>query len=255
MNRLSSQHYVDVRTYRLTDSPWFLCVVCEVHSCDVLNKQGTWKRGGNNYEETKLTKPSQPDINNFYCCFFTLIYSLSHGGGFLTLTQSKFEPDTPDGTVEFQSTLKNPENMLVKRMPIQKKKKKPGKILILRTFFLSNSKQIYGVFTACQGSRQQCKVPCWYEGQLMMHVTFPRGAAILRCIFPKLLSKPIGNIVKASFVQRKAVAAVLCCPLSVQMPPCSEETTVSLAAAVLPGASTSSSSCLLFWLLRFWLAT
>lgn len=80
----------------------------------------------------------------------------------------------------------------------------------------------------------------------MTHVTFPRGAAILRCIFPKLLSKPIGNIVKASFVQRKAVAAVLCCPLSVQMPPCSEETTVSIAAAVLPGASTSSSSCLLF---------
>lgn len=79
----------------------------------------------------------------------------------------------------------------------------------------------------------------------MMHVTFPRGAAILRCIFPKLLSKPIGNIVKASFVQRKAVAAALCCPLSVQMPPCSEETTFSLAAAVLPGASTSS-SCLFF---------
>lgn len=65
VNRLSSQHCVDVRTYRLADSPRFLCVVCEVHSCDILNKQGTCKRGGNNYGETKLTKPSQPDINNF----------------------------------------------------------------------------------------------------------------------------------------------------------------------------------------------
>lgn len=73
-NRLSSQHYVDVRTYRPTDSPWFLCVVCEVHSCDVLNKQGTNERGGNDYGETKLTKPSLADNNNFYCCFFLHSY-------------------------------------------------------------------------------------------------------------------------------------------------------------------------------------
>lgn len=61
VNGLSSQHCVVVRTCRLADSAWFLCVACEVHSCDVLNKQGTCKRGGNNYGETELTKPSQPD--------------------------------------------------------------------------------------------------------------------------------------------------------------------------------------------------
>lgn len=113
--------------------------------------------------------------------------------------------------------------------------------MILRTF----SKQINFIFTASQGSWQQCKAPRWCN----LHVTFPRGAAILCCVFPKLLSKPIGNIVKASFVQRKAVAAVLCCPLSAQMPPCTGETTISLAAAVLPGASTSSSVKILILIL------
>lgn len=139
---------------------------------------------------------------------------------------------------------RNPENKVVKKMPVEKK---PGKILVLQTSFLSNS-----VWTG-ESSWQRCKVCCFARGNLWC-VSLFRGEqrSWAFCVFPKLLSKPTGNIVKASFVQRRAFAAVLCCPLSVQMPPGTEGTTISLAAAVLPGASTSSSW--FFGLLRCWLA-
>lgn len=123
---------------------------------------------------------------------------------------------------------KNLRKMLVKRMT---------KVWVLQTFFVFISKQISVIFTASQGSWQQCEVYYQCEKQFMM--PFLRGGSDPAAAFS--WNSCTGNTGNTSFVQKNAFVAILGCPLSVQMPPRAEEATSSLAAAVFPGASTSSS--------------